>query len=154
KVLGLASSTQPTSNAVSGRASSASIRWASFLRGHCAQIGHDGVEVVRRDGRIIVVAHGRLEPAAVATDPLRNGPLDVVIGPGADTLLLARSDVARDRNAPRSREFKAAGPEAGGEIAPVGSHRRVTFHAVCNGGEVETFFDFIVHHRFGERLLA
>ena len=61
----------------------------SLLRGYRAQIGYDGVEVVRRDGRIIVVAHGRLQLAAIAAHTLSDGALDLLVGPAADTLFLA-----------------------------------------------------------------
>src|SRR5665811_132011 len=101
------------------------------------QIGHHGIEVFGSQRGIVMEAHRRLELAAVLADPCRDGTLDLGVGPRPDALGLALGDVARHRHAPRSLELEVAGAEPGLELADALLHRRMAFHAVGDGGEVE-----------------
>src|SRR5450759_3080443 len=94
------------------------------------------------------------ELAAVLTDPCRDGTLDLGVGPRPDALGLALGDVARHRHAPRSLELEAAGAEPSLELADALLHRRMAFHAVGDGGEVEAVLQPVAEHGFGIGLLG
>src|SRR4051812_8039845 len=102
----------------------------SLLCRHRADISHHRVEVVSRHRCVIVVAHRRLELAAILGNAGGDGALDVGVGPGTYALGRAGCDVARGRDAPRSGEVEASGAELAVEFASARTHRRVALHAV------------------------
>src|SRR5215831_11846684 len=110
-------------------------------RRHRPQISHDGIKVVRCQRCVILIAHRRLELAAVLADAGRNCALDFVIGPGTDTLGLARGDIARHGDAPWAVEFEAAGAQSGVPAAYTLLHRRVALHAMGYGDEIESLLE-------------
>src|SRR5262249_29109148 len=76
-----------------------------------------------------------------------------VVAPGTDALGLARRDIARSGNSPRTAEFKAAGAKAA-PLALALLQRRMALHAMRNGDQIEALFDLVAHHAFRERFLA
>src|SRR5262249_10497162 len=94
---------------------------------------------------VIGKAHRRLELGAVLADALGDRALDLRIGPVADALGLARRDVARHRHAPRPLELKSALAEIADEILALLPERRVAFHAMRDGGEIEAALDLVEH---------
>src|SRR3981081_1903437 len=110
-----------------------------LLRRHRAQIGHDSINVAVGHLGVIGKAHRRLELGAVLADALGDGALDVRIAPIAEALLLARRDVARDRYAPRTLELAPTLADGILEIDARSGRpeRRVAFHAMADGREIE-----------------
>src|SRR5262245_49897239 len=90
----------------------------SLLRRHGPQISDDRVQVGRRHSGIIAITHRRLQLGAVLAEALRDRALDVLVGPGANTFLLVRRDVARHRHAPRSFQLEPALAEIIVEVPP------------------------------------
>src|SRR5256885_8138733 len=62
--------------------------------------------------------------------PLSNGAFDLAIGPAADALRLARSDVPGNRHPPASRKRVAASAQLVRKLSALRPHRRVARHAV------------------------
>src|ERR1044071_6616614 len=108
-----------------------------LLGGERSEPRHNGVEVVRAHLGVKLKTHRRLELAAVPAHPLRDGALDLGVGPVAQSLALAGGDIAGVRYAPRARKFRAAGAKLVGEIATAFAERRVALHTVADGGKVE-----------------
>src|SRR6185437_13545159 len=101
-----------------------------------------------------MISHRRLEFIALTVDASRDRTLDLVIGPGADTLRLALRDVTRHRDPPRTREFKAACAEPGRELASSRTHRGMALHAVCHGREILSFLHLVFQVVIGEFFFA
>src|SRR5262249_9661958 len=81
---------------------------------------------------------------------------DIGIAPIADSRRLARGDVARRRNAPRPRELAAALAERIFKINARSRRpeRRMAFHAMGDGDEIEAALHLIVEVGFGRGLLG
>src|SRR5215471_15986445 len=99
-------------------------RGALVDRRHGAQPGHDGIEVGRLHLGVERKAHRRLELAVVTRHAGGDGALDLVVAPVAETLGLARRDVARHRDAEPALELEAAGAGPR-EVAALRAHRGV-----------------------------
>src|SRR5262245_3842965 len=143
---------RPLSNLIEGWLSS---RPCGSLvdRRHSSQVGYDSIDIIRRHRRVVLIAHRRLERAAVLADPRRDGALDLLVAPAPNPLGLARCDVACNGDAPTAREFKTTGAEA----VPLTSaflHRGMTLHAMRDCDEIKAFLDLVLHHVFGEGVLA
>src|SRR6266581_1166380 len=126
----------------------------SWRGGDRAQVDHDRIEIIRSERRIITVAHRRLQLTAVAADAFGDRALDLIVGPAADALFLARGDIARNRDAPRPGKFEAASAEPGRELAPARTHGCVALHAVRDGDKVEALLQFVAQHGACEQLVA
>src|SRR5262245_49161439 len=84
----------------------------SFERRHCAQPCHDGVEVGSgHAAEIALTGHGLLECPPVTRHTMREGSLDLHVGPRADTAGRVRRDVGGDRGTPGALEQIAAPTE-------------------------------------------
>src|SRR5215475_5297470 len=62
-------------------------------RRHGPQICHDGIEIVRRERCVVLIAHRRLELAAVFAHALSDRALDFIVSPGTDAFGLAWRDI-------------------------------------------------------------
>src|SRR5262249_42073590 len=70
-----------------------------------APIGGNGVLIGLGHCRVEPEPHRSLELRAVLAEPLREGPLDLIVAPGADAPVLVRRNVTRDNDAPGSFEL-------------------------------------------------
>src|SRR5262245_13804369 len=102
----LASRPLPAGERSSKRRALADQRPPSLQRRQRAHPGDERVEIRLGElAEVDVARHRRLEGAAVASDPLRERALDLVVAPLADAGGGMRRDVRRARRAPRVLEF-------------------------------------------------
>ncbi len=116
---------------------------------------HQRVEIVGRHLAVVdVPRHRQVERAAVAIDALGQRRLELGIGPGADALLPVRGDVARRHLAERTLENVAAFALPGLVVLRAVRTARMAFHAMRDGGEIETALERLVQVGVAERLRA
>src|SRR5262245_17666425 len=120
-----------------------------------AHPGDDSVDVVVGHlAEIDLARHRQLERAAVAADALRQRALDLRVAPRADARRLVRRDVAGNDLSERTLEYVSALAVPVDVVLRAVRPPRMAFHAVGDGGEIETALDGVTQRLLGDRLLA
>src|SRR6185437_7116254 len=120
---------------------------------HRAHPGDDVVKIGIGHMGVIPKAHRPIELLAVLVDALGDGALDLGVGPTADPFGLARSNIARHRNTPRTGKLLAAGAHLAQHQLALFA-RGMTLHAVADSGEIETAFNLVFQIGGIDRLLG